>query len=96
MLPNDQTFYDNITGMSGPEKQLLAFRACWERGTTYVTAIQQTAIGCALKLEGPPRSELDALCLALADVRTWFERCAEEYRQLESRITEGSSDSTVH
>ncbi len=96
MLPSEEVFYENILGQSGPEKQLLAFRACWERGTNYITAIQQTAIGCALKLEGQPRTELEALCLVLADVRTWFERCGEEYRQLEARITQDTKDSTFH
>lgn len=93
----DEVFKANMLGQSGPEMQLHAFRACWDRGETYVRAVRQAAIGCAMKCSGSEvQAELEALCLMLYDVTVWFERCGQEYTELEKSVTKKVEDKLIH
>ena len=62
-----------MTGAHHPERQLIAFRAIWDKGETYLQAIRQAGIGCSsLRTENTANAKVEALSFILGDVVQWF------------------------
>jgi hypothetical protein len=95
-LPETKVFEEDMIGAHGAEQQLLAFRAVWDKGETYLRAIRQAAIGCSgLCTEDAVKAEVEALSLIVGDVVQWFEQCNRELLALQLMAKE-TAEKTLH
>jgi len=95
-LPQTEIFKADLVGENGPELQIAAFRACWEKGESYLRAVRQAAIGCAQATRGTEgHEEIESLSLVMNDLVLWFEQCNRELLELQIAAT-NSTEQTVH